>query len=241
MLVTYMDAEITIRAIIIALALTILVVAVLLFRAFILFPFAVRHRGWKAGFREYPVSGPLGILLMTCALTAVGGWFYYVRWWHLSFVPPAMGVSSILYVKEEAWGFGPGGNETGVIVYELPEEAAEDIRRVGMQYFTALPVKHHTQGFEGWNGVYDTWQPTPVLVEQNLSSGNEVKVVKVPLRIKHYMRMPENGFGIDIDPAIACDIDDAISTPGSFYAYGRAHDLLIVIPRTGRVVLLYAG
>ena len=47
-----------------------------------------------------------------------------VRSHRLSFVPEAMGVWRVLYAAEESWGFGPGGNETGIIVYAMPREVA---------------------------------------------------------------------------------------------------------------------
>ena len=57
---------------------------------------------------------------------------------HLSFVPDGLSVSTILYVEEESWGFGPGGNETGLIVYELPDSTAKEIQKAGIDYFTKI-------------------------------------------------------------------------------------------------------
>jgi len=56
----------------------------------------------------------------------------------LSFAPKGLGVSKILYVAEESSGFGPGGNETGVIVYELPENAATEIEKNGVAYLEKI-------------------------------------------------------------------------------------------------------
>ncbi|MEZ0226319.1 MAG: hypothetical protein ACAH83_17315 [Alphaproteobacteria bacterium] len=237
-----MDAETTIRTIIIGLALTVLLIAVILFRAFILFPLSVRHRGWKAGFREYPVSAPLGILLMTCVLTAVGGWFYYVRWWHLSFVPPAMSVSKVLYAREEAWGFGPGGNECGVIVFELPEEAVDNIHSLGMSYFSGLPVKQPSRGIDHRNGIYESWHRTPMVLDGRFPNGEGMERLgaasSVP-RIRNYLGRYGDNF--DIASVVEDEIDKAISTSGSFYSYSVSGGILIVIPDANHVVYVYSG
>lgn len=42
----------------------------------------------------------------------------------LSRVPQPLHASAIEYRVEKAWGFGPGGNETGFVVYRLTESSA---------------------------------------------------------------------------------------------------------------------
>jgi hypothetical protein len=42
-----------------------------------------------------------------------------------------MGVWNLLYVSEESWGFGPGGNETGIIVYEMPKAVTAALEKRG--------------------------------------------------------------------------------------------------------------
>jgi hypothetical protein len=53
---------------------------------------------------------------------------------HRKRVPAYLQVSKVLYVKEESWGFGPGGNETGLLVYELPADVAAAIGGNRHQY-----------------------------------------------------------------------------------------------------------
>lgn len=54
----------------------------------------------------------LVIALVIYAISVIG-WQRMLRNHHLSFMPPEMNVSKIIYVEEKSWGFGPGGNETG--------------------------------------------------------------------------------------------------------------------------------
>jgi hypothetical protein len=84
-----------------------------------------------------------------------------IRRHHLSFVPDAMGVWNLLYVSEESWGFGPGGNETGVIVYEMPRAVAEALQSQGLEYLQKLPRKSRSSG-NRYRGLYSNWHPTPV-------------------------------------------------------------------------------
>ncbi len=153
----------------------------------------------------------------------------------LSFVPEGMGVSKILYVKEESWGPGPGGNETGVILYELPDSVAEEIQSVGVKYFAKLPQKLRELG--EWRGHYERWQHTPIRIDQHWADHEVISTKSTP-KIADYLN--RYGFGISIDPLIERDINKAISRPGSFFAYGRI-GILIVIPDIRRVIYAYNG
>ena len=73
----------------------------------------------------------------------------------LNNVPKAFGVSKIIYKAEESWGFGPGGNETGLIVYELPQSTATRVIEDGVSF---LEGTRQSAGFgEDWRGHYETW------------------------------------------------------------------------------------
>ena len=85
-----------------------------------------------------------------------------------------------------------------------------------------------------WRGIYEHWQPTPILVEGTDSSMNRVMSHNIADYLDRY------GFGIEIDPQINQEINNAISTPGSFAAYGRI-GLIIVIPKVNKVVYVYNG
>jgi hypothetical protein len=156
-----------------------------------------------------------------------------------SFVPEALGVSNILYANEESWGFGPGGNETGVIAYELPDAVAKEIQRAGVGFFAAMPPKAGDS--HDWHGRYEKWQPTPILGDPSWASGELDRknvTVNSPQKIAHYL--DKYGFGIPIDSHIEQIVNEAISKPGSFFAYGRI-GVLIVIPDMRKVIYVYNG
>jgi hypothetical protein len=77
----------------------------------------------------------------------------------------------------------PGDNETGLIVYELPDSTAREIQKVGIDYFTKMAPKAGDS--RDWHGRYEKWQQTPILLE-----GSDHKIANY---LNRY------GFGISID------------------------------------------
>lgn len=170
-----------------------------------------------------------GITVLICI--ALFAWFKLEeRQFRLSHVPEGLNVLTIIYSNERSWGFGPGGNETGLIVYELPETTALEIQKSGIAYFATLPEKAREVG--DWRGSYQTWQATPTFLEGSDSGANRTSSHE----IANYLN--KHGFGIQIDTQIELEINNAIAKLGSYFAYGR-NGILIVIPGSRRVVYAY--
>lgn len=173
--------------------------------------------------------------IICAGVVAFGVYFlnrYQDKNWHLSFVPVGLGITEILYVKEESWGFGPGGNETGVIIYALPESIALKIQNQGARYLEGTSAKTDVNG--DLRGIYDNWRPTPMKLEGSDADANAVMSYDVADYLNRY------GFGIEIDPSVKQQINQALSTPGSFAAYGRI-GVFIVSPRIRRAFYIYNG
>lgn len=158
--------------------------------------------------------------------------------WHLGFVPAGLNVGLILYTKEDAWGFGPGGNETGVIVYELPEHAADRVAAGGGKYLAELS---NADG-SGSRGHYRNWRTTPIAGEETwLHRDGTGKPWHAGHRPSIADYLNKYGFGIQIDADIPALIDDALWSPGNYYAYGPGGGLIIVAPNLRRIIYAYAG
>ena len=151
---------------------------------------------------------------------------------HLSLVPLGLRVEKVLYAEEQSWGFGPGGNETGVIEYELPEDIAAQIDKIGIMFFAMAPPQA-ADGFDP-SGQYRTWQQTPILLD---GSGLGAEATQNH-EISNFLA--SHGFGIFIDPKLEKRINSSISQPGSFAAFGRG-GVLIVNPKTRRIMYAYNG
>jgi hypothetical protein len=167
------------------------------------------------------LKNPLKLLLFSIALSILLSVTFtnMERQHRLSFVPEKLSVSKIVYTKEEIFGFGPGGNETGILAYELPDWIASDIEKIGIEYFVALTPRQGNN-----NDSYQKWQKTPT-----------TDIEKIENHLGRY------GFGISIDERIENEINETISKPGSFFANGRSGRILIVNPKARRVFLAYSG
>lgn len=177
----------------------------------------------------------LATLSGVVAAIGLGAWLsagFFLERYRLSFVPTGLGVSRVLYAKQDAWGFGPGANETGVVIYALPEEATAKVQAQGITYLAGLPANTDDQGT--WRGRYESWHATPHQLEGSDSHTNKVSSFEVAHYLNRY------GFGIDIDPVVQRQINDAISNGGSFLAHGRV-GILIVSPSIRRVFYIYSG
>lgn len=167
------------------------------------------------------------LLSLACGLAAWAGFKAFERSWRLSHVPDAMGVTKVIYAQERSWGWGPGGNGTGIITYKLPDE----ITTPRLAYFQHLP--DNADGRR--QGDYSDWQETPITQERRgwpgSAGGNRLKTEDF---------LCQYGFCLEVDPAVLKQVDNIINTPGGFYARGRS-GLIIVSPAWRLVVYLYAG
>lgn len=164
-----------------------------------------------------------------------GGYQLYIRDHHLSFVPEAMNVSNVLYVSEQSWGFGPGGNETGLLVFEIPTSVAEELKDRGIDYLKGLPANTR----QGWHGRYTDWHETPLIVDDDWGSASyEGQRYWTSPGIGDYLN--KYGFPVPLDGEWEHLANRALSTPGNFYAYGRI-GLIIIVPDELRVIYAYNG
>ncbi|MFC4258556.1 hypothetical protein ACFOZ5_05835 [Marinobacter lacisalsi] len=180
------------------------------------------------------LSRPFFILMLVgILLCLVLAFKSYERSFMLSFVPDALGVSSVSYSQEESWGFGPGGNEAGIRVYVLPDHISEDIARHGIDFFDNMrPNERQTN--RGWRGRYRQWQTTPLaesaLWKKNRETG----------RFVIYDYVCRYGFCIDIDQDVIDQATEIVNSKGSYYAYGRI-GMIVVSPENNMVLYLYNG
>jgi hypothetical protein len=176
---------------------------------------------------------------LTALLVIIGvvvGMFLLTSHLHTTnFAPNDLEVTGILYDKQERWGipfFGlPGDNETGLVVYGLKDAIADRISAEGIGFFYRAENRERRTGRQV---AYAEWHETPIIVDRRWTFRGSP-----PPRIAEYL--DRYGFSIAIDKSIETMIDDAIRQPGSYYAYGPAGGLVIVIPKARRAVFAYAG
>lgn len=177
------------------------------------------------------------VIIFICGFLAFE---YYAYNFYLSFVPHELGVSKIQYRKEERWGFGPGGNATGIRVYQLPDNIANDIQNQGIGYFYKLSSS--TKNKIDSREHYKNWLETPIQTTKHwtnyMSLSDDADYSIETPSINHYMGA--YGFHIKINPAVEKMVNDAITKSGSYYAYGRS-GVIIIIPEQRKIVYAYNG
>lgn len=184
-------------------------------------------------------SGLVVLLLM------VGGCQGFRYSHHLKFVPDDMDVWQRTYVSEKAWGFGPGGNETGIIVYVMPGVVKSQLAEDGIAYLEGLGVN----SWDGWQGRYGDWSSTPI----DPSTGEWADPERCPTGVSDYSMLtyPQGcpsitgylgryGFNIPVRDDVERMATEALFLPGAYYAFGRI-GLIILIPQENRIVYAYSG
>lgn len=177
---------------------------------------ACRARSWRA---------LLGTLVAVVAVPWLG-WKWLDRSLTLAAVPDGLQVSSILYAEERTWGIGPGGNETGLRLYRLPDDVAGQVARGGADWL------RNAQSRPGPFGtIYGEWQATPL-----------------PWKPREGTAAPDlrgylcrYGFCIDVDADVLRQANEMVSEAGGYYAVGGGGAVIVVSPKRRLVLQFFAG
>ncbi len=172
------------------------------------------------------------LLVASLALVPTATWKFYERKFNLEVIPDALEVRTVSYRNEESWGFGPGGNEAGILIYPLPEDVSRKALRGGIKYFENLPPNQDQQS-RNWRGRYELWSETPIREDRwEINPGTGL------LNVTDYICA--YGFCIHIPPDRLKQVNEIISRPGSFYARGRI-GIIVVSPEQKLVLYFYNG
>src|SRR5262249_37366959 len=137
----------------------------------------------------------------------------------------------IIYQRTGSWGFGPGGNETGVVVYTLSDQSAVALQSRPQVFLRQLHFRDRC-----WDD--NAWSETPIIA--NDTNPDVGTVAGTPLTLaqdlNHY------GFGIPIDRGVSSMIDRAYAEPGSYYALAHCGGgMFIIMPKAHRAAFIYVG
>jgi len=152
-------------------------------------------------------------------------WTSEMREFRMSRIPVLLGASSISYRSEEICGAGfmPGDDEAGVTVYPLPASVLDAISQQGLSFF------------DGIDPDWPEWKPTPLIKDD--SRWPEAKSPFLGFIHLH-------SCGLEIVPSVVEAIDEAIATPGNYYAFKknrREGVVLVVVPSRGEAFFFFAG
>ena len=159
------------------------------------------------------------------------------RRWQMGHVPVAFKISEIIYSKEESWGFGPGGNESGLVVYRLPEEMITTVRRQELIFVSATNSQIN-DGPDSYRRVYSNWKTTPFEGSNGWKCESADCSLSGKISVENFLG--SKGYGISLPSHISKEIDQVMSTPGSYYGKGRV-GTLIIAPAFGRAYFVFSG
>jgi hypothetical protein len=148
--------------------------------------------------------------------------------------PPCLGVLKVVYSKEETWGFDPGGNETGIVIFELPRAIVNDIEQQGLRFLNQCASTRVIDESGRKTQTLYTWQATPVLVEATGPDMNKVLTHNIGEYLRKY------GFEIVIESKVEQDVDNALTSPGN-WVDDNGSRLIIIMPKASKLVFAYRG
>jgi len=135
-------------------------------------------------------------------------------------VPAGLEVRSLTFKVTELSGFGPGGAEEGLLVYELPEATARRITLGGAAWLDTL---RHDPASRNTNAEYWEWGPTPV-------SGRGLPLDTSLCLYDECTPLP---------PELRQRVNAILASPGSYFARGRPGATIVVSPAERLVIVRY--
>ena len=169
----------------------------------------------------YREMGAIAVLILL-GLSVGTPWLAWHRFAYrhaLSHVPAGLEVTVLTFEATEAMGFGPGGSEEGLLVYELPEASARRVAREGASWLNSLrdPAARNSQA------DYSDWEPTP-------ASGRGLPLDE---RVCVYDECSE------VPPGVRQRVNDIIARPGAYAAHRRSGKTIVVSPEERLVIVRY--
>jgi hypothetical protein len=173
--------------------------------------------------------------------TAFLAWKALVYRDHLRNVPEAMNVWWVRHAWEQSRGIGPGGSYTGSIVYDMPTAVKTELREKGLAWLNALP----RNSWQNMQGSYDSWRSTPVPTTYSWADPAACPpTASDRYRLIYPKGCPSiSGFMDDygllaFDRDVEVMVNEALFSPGAYYAFGR-WGILVLIPARERIVYVF--
>jgi hypothetical protein len=181
----------------------------------------------------YRLIKRVGVVFVVFGLSALpfAGQFFMKAAQTTSRIPEPLHASKVVFEVEENLGFGPGGNETGFVVYELKNKSTQWLQDQGQALGGSLP---------GGNAV---WFQTPIIdseaTEPWFVTDTAMDTTSEVPTIANYLN--RYGFSISIDAQIENELNQSLRKKGCWYSYGRGGSVTVVNPTLGRVYFAYSG
>ena len=145
-------------------------------------------------------------------------------------LPPALTTEGVKYARNEVWGFGPGGNETGFNVIRLSANAAELVAQGGVAWLDA----------QKGGRLWPDWTETPVPHDDLWMGRPDSAAGRHPAPTVLAV-LDRYGFPVAVPDDDQAALDAALNAPGSFYAFGPGGLVAVVVPASRHAYVFHAG
>jgi len=136
---------------------------------------------------------------------------------------------------------GPGGNETGIIVYRMNRGSADRIRAGGIAWLEDEATGSHeplrrSAMDRRLRRTYSNWQTTPMA---DIWTGHGEHSCGREPGLGVYVDYAD--FRCRVDPDVIARANRVLRTPGAFVARARGGRIVIVAPAERLVIVAYNG
>lgn len=168
------------------------------------------------------------------------GWQAYQYVWSQSLLPHGVETRWIDYRKQAAWGFGPGADQVGLIIYRLDNASLSKIENGGLGYLSdaseSPALVNISQRKARERRTYWDWKRTPIVP---LWSGHGEHSCGREPGIGAFL--DRSDFRCKLDPKTVSRVNAILRSDNAFYAHGRGGSVVLVAPAEKRVILAYSG
>ena len=172
----------------------------------------------------------VGCLLVLVTVLAVPWfcWELYSYRYYQGWLPQGVDAPIVQYKKVATPGFGPGGQDTGLLVMHMTDQSANLLEREGL-VFLQNSRSSRANDYYGWAG-------TPVV--PMWSGHGEHSCGREP-GIAAYVDYGD--FRCHLKASVVAEINRIISSPGAYYARGSGSRVIIVAPQHRKVIIAFNG
>lgn len=182
------------------------------------------------------------IAVVAVVVAPVVAWQAFIYFGYQGVLPLGVNAPFVTYRKTETYGFGPGGDAAGILVYRMTDATAARVAQGGVAYLNASAAEDGRpltidERRRRSRRVYSDWRPTPVDLERFGSGHGEDRCGGRP-GIRAYLG--NFSFRCKVRRSILDKTDRLLSTPGAFYGSRNREDAIVIVsPKTREVVFAY--
>ncbi|KCZ49925.1 MULTISPECIES: hypothetical protein [unclassified Hyphomonas] len=175
----------------------------------------MKVRPAKSWLKRLGIGVVLAVLVIWAGYTALSNAFYHGR------MPEHAGVGRILYKRVESFGFGPGGNETGLVIFRMNAHAVKRLQSDPDAFFQKV-----SESGSGRCHRFRSWTETPFVPEQRWGEASRSVEPGSPATIEEITN--QYGFGIRFNARYVRMLNDSFARPGSYLGSGGCGSVVLM-------------